>query len=274
MLTNIEIARLVNRYIGVNGGYLGDFSYRSLREFYPDYCGLDLDPEQYAGTTRQRFIEVLHHAPPDQQAAIVRGVLRRSPPESFPEDLLQEKQALAAEFEAVAARLSGGAPVVAASVASSETVARALADAEALLTQRGASSAADRVHTALHAYLVHVCQSAEIPLGSDPSFTSLLTTLRDQHPAFQQVGPAAQEAAKVFRAFGKILDAINQTRNRHSLAHPNAELLDEADAHLIIDAGKTILNYVGRRTAAHTSRVLAPPRGGDGQRGLPMVTRP
>jgi hypothetical protein len=29
-LTNREIMRVVNRYIGVHAGYLGDFSYRSL----------------------------------------------------------------------------------------------------------------------------------------------------------------------------------------------------------------------------------------------------
>jgi hypothetical protein len=43
-LTRQEIARLVNRYIGVSGGYLGDFSYRTHAEFYPEYCDLDINP--------------------------------------------------------------------------------------------------------------------------------------------------------------------------------------------------------------------------------------
>ena len=33
-LTQGQIHRLVNKYIGVNGGYLGDFSYRNHAEFY------------------------------------------------------------------------------------------------------------------------------------------------------------------------------------------------------------------------------------------------
>jgi hypothetical protein len=35
-LTRPEIMRLVNRYIGVSAGYLGDFSYGSHSEFYAD----------------------------------------------------------------------------------------------------------------------------------------------------------------------------------------------------------------------------------------------
>ena len=74
-LTNPEIMRIVNRYIGVSGGYLGDFSYRTHTDFYPEFCDLDIDPNQYDGTTRQRFIAILEKSPPDVQAKIVRGVL-------------------------------------------------------------------------------------------------------------------------------------------------------------------------------------------------------
>lgn len=50
-LTEGEITRVVNRYIGVAGGYLGDFSYRTHADFYPEYCNLDIDPGGYEGTT-------------------------------------------------------------------------------------------------------------------------------------------------------------------------------------------------------------------------------
>ena len=39
-LTSREVTRIVNRYIGVSGGYLGDFSYRTHADFYPEYWGL------------------------------------------------------------------------------------------------------------------------------------------------------------------------------------------------------------------------------------------
>lgn len=81
-LTNSEIRKIVNRYIGVSNGYLGNFSYRTHTDFYPEYCDLEIDPNQYEGTTRQRFITILENSPPDIQAKIVRGVLQRFPLEA------------------------------------------------------------------------------------------------------------------------------------------------------------------------------------------------
>ncbi len=78
-LTHPEIMKIVNRYIGVSGGYFCDFSYRTHAEFYPDYCELDIDPDQYEGTTRERFIAILSRSLPHVQAKIVRGVLQRFP---------------------------------------------------------------------------------------------------------------------------------------------------------------------------------------------------
>ena len=50
-LSLAEIMKIVNRYIGVTGGYLGDFSYRTHADFYPEYCDLEIDPHRYEGTT-------------------------------------------------------------------------------------------------------------------------------------------------------------------------------------------------------------------------------
>ena len=58
-LTQKDIYMIVNRYIGVSRGYLGDFSCRTHEEFYREYCDLEIDPYAYDGTTRQRFIQIL-----------------------------------------------------------------------------------------------------------------------------------------------------------------------------------------------------------------------
>jgi hypothetical protein len=71
-LTPQKVMKVVNRYIGVSGGYLGDFSYRTHAEFYPEYCDLDIDANTYSGTTRERFIEILSSRSPRDQAKILR----------------------------------------------------------------------------------------------------------------------------------------------------------------------------------------------------------
>ena len=73
-LTDVEINKLVYKYIGVEGGYLGDFSYRTHHEFYIE-LDLNIDPSKYSGTTRERFISILKGSTPTVQARILRGVL-------------------------------------------------------------------------------------------------------------------------------------------------------------------------------------------------------
>jgi hypothetical protein len=81
-LSDSEVKKIVNRYIGVFDGYLSNFTYRSLSNFYPEYCDLDIDTDQYEGTMRYRFISILQSSPPSVQAKIVRGALQKFPLDS------------------------------------------------------------------------------------------------------------------------------------------------------------------------------------------------
>lgn len=78
-LTRGEIQRIVNRYIGVEGGYLDDFSYASHAAFYPEYCDLDIDPYEYEGTTRRAL-----HRHPVVAACAEPGSDHPGPPRSLP----------------------------------------------------------------------------------------------------------------------------------------------------------------------------------------------
>lgn len=73
-----EIHKLVYGYVGVSGGYLADFSYRTHREFYVE-LDLDIDPEEHRGTTRERFTHILSESSPERQARILQGILQRCP---------------------------------------------------------------------------------------------------------------------------------------------------------------------------------------------------
>jgi hypothetical protein len=60
MLKNSDIYRLVNQYIGVSDGYLGDFSYRTHDEFYPDADAEILLRERGANNSVDRIDTALH----------------------------------------------------------------------------------------------------------------------------------------------------------------------------------------------------------------------
>lgn len=247
-MTKQEIVRLVNRYIGVSGGYLGDFSYRTHREFYPEFCDLDIDPQQYAGTTRERFLFMLENAAPDVQARIVRGTLAKYPPD--PSVFETRTQELHDELLAVCLRLEGSAVNAQVTAVTCATVERAIRDAETLIRESGATSGVDRIHTLLHGYLKAVCDGCGIAYPKDAAMTVLFKLLRERHPAFAGSGPRAQDVTQVLRGVAQILDAMNPIRNNASMAHANELLLDAPEATLVINAARTVLHYLDQKVAS------------------------
>lgn len=239
-----EIHWIINRYIGVSGGYLGDFSYASHREFYAAYCDLKIDPDDYPGTTRQRFLAVLTSADPQCQAAIVRGVARRFPPGSE----VQRSQEAHAKLLAMANRCRQVAAVEPTSPnVASELVRQALADAQSLLEAQGPTSALDRVHTALHGYLKAVCRSAGLELTnlpSDAGITHFFKLMRERHPALRDLGVQDEAMRKIIFSIGNIFDAFNPLRNRGSLAHANDHLLHRDEALLVVNLTRSIIQYL------------------------------
>ncbi len=244
-LADSFVYKVVNRFIGVSGGYLGDFTRRSHREFYPEYCDLGINPDEFEGTTRERFVAILSGAEPRVQARILRGVLLRfrvggpGAPESRSSALRSDIEAMIRELEG-ASDVAFDLPICNVDVVE----AAAIVDAETLLRANGATSAVDRIHTALHGFLLRVCGDVGIGLPEDPTLPFLLKTLRNHRPAFRQIGPRSEDIVQIMKAAGSILDVMNPLRNRASMAHPNESLLPPEEAMLVINVAQSILHYL------------------------------
>lgn len=129
----------------------------------------------------------------------------------------------------------------------STTVERALIDFETLArSANGAVSGVDRVHTALHGYLIEVCKEAAISHSEDADITMLFSLIRQRHPKLQ-THPPGTEAQKVLRGMAQVVDAMNPVRNRKSMAHPTDELLDEPEAMLVANAVRSLLHYLNMK---------------------------
>lgn len=246
-LTEQEVLRLVNRYIGVEGGYLADFSYRTHTDFYPEYCGIyDIFPDELQGTTRQRFITILTSQSPDRQAKILRGVLER-----FPADT-EVRQQFKPTVDQWIRSLEGQPAVTSpAPVASASSVVKqALIDAENLIRTSGPASAVDRVHTALHGHMNALCAQAGIQLPDRPTLQVAVKRLRENHPALIPTGPRADEVSRVLYSMAGTLDALTTLRNNASTAHPNEVLLGDHEALLAINAARTIFSYIDAKVHA------------------------
>lgn len=122
-------------------------------------------------------------------------------------------------------------------------VARALADAKALIGQSNASSAIDRVHTALHGYIINLCQESGLEIIENITTSKAFKLLRENHPAFDNEGHRSEDVMRVLQAFATSIDSFSTIRNKASLAHANI-LLDEPEATAVVNAMYTIFRYI------------------------------
>lgn len=128
----------------------------------------------------------------------------------------------------------------------SAVVERALLDFETLTKAYGAVSGIDRVHTALHGYLIEICREANISPNTGADITALFNLIRQQHPKFQ-AQPPGTEPQKMLRGLAQVVDAMNPVRNHSSMAHPNEDLLEEPEAMLAANAVRSLLHYLNMK---------------------------
>src|SRR5690606_16128446 len=109
-----------------------------------------------------------------------------------------------------------------------------------------AGNAVDRIHTAMHGYLIAVCDAANIAYPDDANLAQLFRLLRQKHPALQDSGLRSQDITTVLKSTAAILDSFQPVRNRASLAHPNP-ILDEPEAFMMINAARTLFHYLDKK---------------------------
>lgn len=254
-LSRKEIGRLVYNWIGVDGGYLGNFSYGSHDRFWMETCDIAIETARFP-PTRECFIETLFKASTQDQSLALRQILEDYPPPNEPNagNPKFRSSQLHGEILAWIARLETGEVVVSINtlVEPSDAVRRALDDAETLLRTRGPQSAVDRVHTALHGYLMSYCGDLGVETDGRPTMTQLFKALRTNAPDLMAAGTRAEDVNRMLSAIAQILDALNPVRNNASGAHPNDEIIGEPEAMLVVNTVRTVLNYLEakRRTSA------------------------
>jgi hypothetical protein len=250
MMTDREIHRLVEDYIGTDGGYLCGFSYSKHNNFYVQYCDMDVDVPSYRArgpTTRRAFIAILKDSKAREQARIIRGVFEMFPPPDEPttDERERGKLDLHKQLLQAAVRLESDGLVETPKITQTgNVVIETLRDAEVLLEKRGAKSAVDWAHTALHGYLKKLCADRGVTLPDDASLTTIFKVMREKFAEFSATIPHDSEARRVFGSMASALDSLNTIRNRATLAHPNELLLEAAEAMLFINLSRAVLAYI------------------------------
>lgn len=264
-LGGVEVNSVVS-YIGVNGGYLGNFSYSTHAEFYPLYCGLDIDPYEYNGTTRQRFIKILSESNSRDQSKILSGVLQKYPLDYF-EDMLQEeiitpkdyknKVRLHEKITQWIKQLKGEIIDQGNLKHDIEFVKEVLLQADTLIANHSYSSAVDRVHTALHGYIKELCDEQNISFEEqNVKIQDMWGKLKIEHPSFNiDIKEHQRPINQTVNAIGRFLENMNDIRNRHGFSHPNDDIIEEHEANFIINLSRALLYYIDSKTNEYSTNI-------------------
>jgi hypothetical protein len=125
---------------------------------------------------------------------------------------------------------------------SADHVLEILEDAKSLIENRKAVSAVDRVHTAFHGYLREICKNQGIVFLEQDGLVALVKKIFSEHPKLK-IAVKSTEVQNIVRSLTSIADSLNPVRNQGSRAHPNANVLEEPEAVLIINTVRTVLFY-------------------------------
>ena len=246
---------VVNQWIGVSGGHLGDFTYRTHQDFYAEFCDIeDIDTCARPGTTRERFIAILEEQPPERQRRILQGVLLRFPPGSNAVRTAANHQRIATWID----QLAHSGVQVDQSGRQLPEIARTALDAIQRDRQSGKPEmGVDRAVTALQACLRALRDEGGWEEKERATLVESFSRLREHHPAFR-VERGDRPLADLLKHIGGAIDALNHLRNAHSLVHANPTL-DPIEARLVLDCAESLIHYIW-------SRASAPQHPSDGQR--------
>ena len=126
----------------------------------------------------------------------------------------------------------------------SDVVSQAIEDAESFMSNGEYQRAFDRVHTAFHGYLIEILKKYEITVPRDENLSKLYSRIQQLIEKEIQPTELADIVKTTIRSSNGMISSLNEARNRHSLAHPNTNIIGKREAKLIIGISSTVTDYI------------------------------
>lgn len=124
-----------------------------------------------------------------------------------------------------------------------DAIYKAIDDAEVFMSEGKYDSAFDRVHTAFHGYLRKKLDD----LGESYEESDTLNQLYNKLHSYVSAHITTDISGLIkttLRSASGVINSINELRNRHSLAHPNDDLISVREAQLCIKLVKELSDYI------------------------------
>lgn len=243
-----------DRIFHSSGGYVLDFSDRSMAEWFQETCGLEIFQERFQidggskGKTLRGFVAV---AEPRLVAQVLRALwaYRCSMPSFIANDPAEETR-LSAWLEQFVRELDAASSMPLEDsfkdFSGDTTLAKLRASIAADLIAEKPDVALDRVHTYCVKRFRHLLaakgQSFDANTPLDALFGAYGRILKD-------TGAVSEFALPTLRVQHKLFDALNQARNKRSLAH-DTQLLELSETQFVVDSVLISSAFIERIEAA------------------------
>lgn len=126
----------------------------------------------------------------------------------------------------------------------SKTLSKTIEDAEEFIRKGKYLSAIDRVHTTLHGYLRWRLDSMSIDYSESDTLMQLYSKLHNNLNITPESSDINEIIKTTIRSASAVINSINTARNKHSLSHPNTDIIGDKEAKLLIGLSKFIFDYI------------------------------
>lgn len=128
-------------------------------------------------------------------------------------------------------------------ISATDFIAKAITDAEQFMNEGNYSSALDRIHTAFHGYLRKKLDDLHVEYKESDTLHQLYSKLHSQI-ADDMSEDIASLIRTTIRSASGVVSSLNDLRNRHSISHPNPDLISDREAKLCISIVKSLSDYI------------------------------
>lgn len=247
-LKHIDRIKL-EKFFGMESGYVCDFSNRTFRDFILENTGIDVYDETYSeggGSKANRFRTFWKKESDHLTSKLLKEMLEYwKLQKNSLQNFNSADEALYKECLKIADRLGQGSPVEdidAFTPNSFDEDFNLLANSIRECIQKNrANEGLDRLHTFVMKYVRELCNKYFIPYEKD---TSLHTLFGGYIKFLQKENILESEMTeRILKTTISILEAFNTVRNNHSFAHDNP-ILNNSESILIFNSVSHIIRFI------------------------------
>ena len=125
-----------------------------------------------------------------------------------------------------------------------ETIKRSLNEADVLMNQQKYDQAFTLIHTAFTGYLRNILNEKGIQYNERDTLNQLYNMIHNSIQSEISSPEIADLVKAIIRGNTGSISAINEIRNRHTLAHPNEVIIEKREAEFAIKIIKILTDYI------------------------------